>query len=42
MLQQELSRFDQLYLQTTDWPTLDFHRWENLYLSPLSIEVEFA
>lgn len=38
MLQQELSRFDQLYLQTTDWPTLDFNRWENLYLSPLSIE----
>lgn len=36
MLQQELSRFDQLYLQTTDWPTLDFHRWESRHFSPLS------
>lgn len=40
MLQQELSRFDQRYLQQNDWPVHDFNQWESRHFSPLSAEAK--
>ncbi len=29
MFTQELARFDQQYLQSTDWPVNEFHHWDS-------------
>lgn len=42
MLLQELSRFDQLYLQHTNWPVYEFYQWETLHFSPLPREEKLA
>jgi hypothetical protein len=35
MFTQELARFDQLYLQSTDWPVNEFHHWDTVNFLPL-------
>jgi hypothetical protein len=40
MFQQELSRFDQLYLKQNNWPVHDFHQWEMTNFLPLEPEIK--
>ncbi|MBY0419212.1 MAG: glycosyltransferase [Pararheinheimera sp.] len=42
MLQLELSRFDQLYLQNHDWPVNEFHHWDTVSFLPLRNEEKVA
>ncbi len=38
MFEHELSRFDQLYLTSSDWPVNEFHHWDTVRFLPLSTE----
>jgi glycosyltransferase involved in cell wall biosynthesis len=40
MLTQELARFDQLYLQSNDWPVNEFHHWDTVNFLPLEPEAK--
>jgi hypothetical protein len=40
MLTQELSRFDQLYLQSNDWPVNEFHHWDTVNFLPLDTQAK--
>lgn len=42
MLTQELSRFDQLYLQSNDWPVNEFHHWDTVNFLPLDTETKLS
>ncbi len=35
MFTQQLSRFDQLYMQSKDWPVNEFHHWDTVNFLPL-------
>lgn len=40
MYTNELSRFDQLYLQPNDWPVNEFHHWETVNFLPLDPKIK--
>jgi hypothetical protein len=42
MFTQELTRFDQLFLQTSDWPVNEFHHWDTDNFLPLEPATKFT
>lgn len=42
MFAQELARFDQLYLQSNDWPVNEFHHWDTVNFLPLDIQAKLV
>lgn len=42
MFTQQLTRFDQLYLESSDWPVNEFHHWDTVNFLPLEPEAKLS